>query len=101
MAEAGQLGEPALIWFHADWCQVCQTIRPNVAQMERDWDGKVRLVRLNVDRPAVRDAARRYRVRGTPTFVFISQSGKVIDNMAGWPGRARVEQTLNSLLAMN
>ena len=101
LAEAGQLGEPALIWFHADWCEVCQAIKPTVAQMERDWEGKVKLVRLNVDRPAARDATRRYRVRGTPTFVFISPSGKVIDNLAGWPGRARVEQTLNSLLAMN
>lgn len=100
-AEAGQLGQPALVWFHADWCHVCQTIKPSVAQIEKKWDGKVDLVRLNVDHPEARDAVRKYRVRGTPTFVFITRSGKIIDNMVGWPGQGRVEQALTEILAMN
>ena len=101
LAEAGELGQPALVWFHADWCHVCQQIKPAVAQMEQDWHGKVRLVRLNVDDPQVRNAASKYRVRGTPTFAFITKSGEVLDSMSGWPGQSRVEQMLDRMIAMN
>lgn len=100
-AEAGELGQPALVWFHADWCHVCQAIKPTVAEIEKKWDGRVDLVRLNVDHPEARDAVRQYRVRGTPTFVFISPSGEIVDNMVGWAGQGHIEQKLTEMLAMN
>ncbi|MBS1251110.1 MAG: Thioredoxin [Anaerolineales bacterium] len=100
-AEAGSLGEPALVWFHADWCHVCQSIKPTVAQMEKKWDGKVDLVRLNVDHPEAREAVRKYGVRGTPTFLFITRSGKIMDTTVGWPGQGRVEQAMTEMLTLN
>ncbi len=100
-AEAGDLGEPALVWFHADWCHVCQAIKPTVAQIEKKWDGKVRLIRMNVDHQEARQAVRKYGVRGTPTFLFITQSGKVTDTMVGWPGQGRVEQAMTQIWSAN
>lgn len=49
LALAGQAGQPTLVWFHADWCHVCQQIKPEVVTLSQEYAGKVRFVRLNVD----------------------------------------------------
>ena len=33
LAEAGQAGQPTLVWFHADWCQICQQVKPEVVNL--------------------------------------------------------------------
>ncbi|MBI3943269.1 MAG: thioredoxin family protein, partial [Chloroflexi bacterium] len=84
-AEKGSLGEPALIWFGAVWCEVCQSIKPTVDSLEKQYAGKVKIVHMDVDRtsPAVIE---KYRVRGTPTFALYDKNGKQVQSFVGWPG---------------
>lgn len=99
LAEAGQLEQPTLLWFHADWCHVCQRIKPEVVNLGEQYDGKVRIVRLNVDHAESRDALRRYGVRATPTFVLFDEAGQLRGNVPGWPGYQAFTNAFDQLLA--
>ncbi|MCI0475416.1 MAG: thioredoxin domain-containing protein [Anaerolineales bacterium] len=96
--EGGTLNTPALVWFHADWCVICQSIKPTVNALEKQYDGKVRIVRLNVDAPEASRYVQKYRVRGTPTFVFFDRHGKVVTSAIGWLDEQRVAQTFEQLI---
>jgi len=96
-AEAGQIGRPTLVWFHADWCHVCQEIEPTVEAMRGDWNDSVAFVKMDVDDAASSEALRRYAVSGTPTFVLFQSDGRPAGRFAGWPGEAAVEGYLGQL----
>lgn len=98
-AEAGQAGEPTLVWFHSKLCHICQQIKPEVVDLGELYAGDVKFVRVEYYDRAVQDALRRYRVRATPTFVLLDEAGRVQLNVAGWPGTESLidafEQTLS------
>lgn len=98
-AESGAVGQPTLVWFHADWCHVCQQIKPEVAELGQAYDGRVHFVRLNVDDPAARQALSQYRMRATPTFVLFDADGQILGNVPGWPGYDQLAAAFDQLLA--
>jgi thioredoxin-related protein len=69
-----------------------------VRALEQRYDGKVKIVRINVDSPEARAYVQKYRVRGTPSFVFFDRHGKVAATMTGWPGEQQIAQTFDRLI---
>ncbi len=67
--------------------------------LEKQYDGKARIVRVNVDSAEARVALQKYRVRATPTFVLFDRHGKMLWNTAGWMGEAQVAQAFDALIA--
>jgi thioredoxin-related protein len=65
------------------------------------YDGKVKIVRLNVDNPASAPAIKRYRIRGTPGFVLFGKHGKVAAQVPGWPGREQLTKAFDQLIGQN
>lgn len=100
-AESGELGQPALVFFHADWCDICQRIKPDVEELQAQYDGRVAIVRMNVDAGASRPYLDKYRVRGTPTFVLFDDDGTMLATVPGWPGKDRFAQAFEEVLAAN
>lgn len=98
LAESGQVGQPTLLWFHADWCHVCQQIKPEVVDLGEEYDGKVKIVRLNIDHSVSREAVQRYGVRATPTFVLFDAEGQLRGNVPGWPGYQAIVNAFDQLL---
>jgi thioredoxin 1 len=98
LAEDGQLGQPTLVWFHADWCHICQRIKPEVVNLGEQYDGRVKIVRLNVDFAENRDTVRRYGVRATPTFVLFDEGGQLRGNVPGYPGYQAFTNAFDQLL---
>ena len=98
-AEAGRIGRPALVWFHAHWCHVCQEIRPDMTELAGAYADRLAFITMNVDHADTQPSAARYRVGGTPTFVLLDASGQVVDRRAGWLGRAAMEDMLNRAIA--
>jgi thiol-disulfide isomerase/thioredoxin len=98
-AESGAFDQPTLVWFHADWCHVCQRIKPEVVGLGEAYEGRVNFVRLNVDSPSASQAVRQYRVRATPTFVLFDASGQILANVPGWPGYGQFVNAFDQLLA--
>jgi thioredoxin-related protein len=72
-----------------------------VSELEQTYDGKVKIVHLDVDKPASSSSLRKYRVRGTPTFVLFDKKGRAVAQVPGWPGREQVAKAFDQLIAQN
>lgn len=78
---------------------ICQSIKGTVSVLEKRYEGKAKIVRVNVDAPEARAYLQKYRVRATPTFVLFDRSGRLIFNIAGWPGEEQIAKSFDELIA--
>jgi thioredoxin 1 len=77
---AGATRTPVLLDFYADWCAPCQKVSPLLAKLAHEFEGKVRLIRVDVDSNSV--MVDRHRVYSIPTVVFIRR-GREIGRIIG------------------
>lgn len=85
---------PVLVDFWASWCAPCRTIAPTVAQLADEYNGTLKVVKLDTDANPV--ISRRYGIRSIPTLAII-ENGQIVDQMSGAdPGglRQMVRRTL-------
>ncbi|NIQ39133.1 MAG: thioredoxin [Proteobacteria bacterium] len=87
---------PALVDFWASWCGPCQTIAPVVEELAREYAGKVKVAKLNVEENPQTPA--RYGVRGIPTLILF-KNGQVFDQVVGVVSTDRLRQMLDKALA--
>ena len=73
--------KPVLVDFTAGWCQPCKMIEPIVKQLAQDWDGKVKVVKLDADENP--NIMTKYGVLGIPTLMLF-KSGEVKERMTGY-----------------
>ena len=82
---------PVLVDFWAPWCGPCRMVSPVVEQMGREYGGRLKVVKLNVDEaPAI---AARYGVQGIPLLVVI-KGGREVDRVVGAVPPARLREML-------
>lgn len=63
---------PVLVQFTADWCQPCKTIAPEVEAFAKEVDGKIQVVKVDIDKSQA--LARQLRIQSVPTFMlFVDQ----------------------------
>lgn len=63
---------PVLIEFTADWCQPCHAIAPEVEAFAKEMEGKVRVLKVDIDKSQA--LARQLRIQSVPTFMlFVDQ----------------------------
>jgi thioredoxin 1 len=78
---------PVLVDFTAVWCGPCKMLDPVVKQLAEDWDGKVKVVKLDVDSNP--EMAMRYQVMGVPTLMLFNQ-GKQVERVTGFQPKDRL-----------
>ena len=83
-----------LIDFWAAWCGPCKMIAPIVEELAAEYDGKVKIGKLDVDDN--QQTAIKYGVRSIPT-VLLLKSGEVMDTIIGAVPKAVFIEKLNSL----
>jgi len=71
---------PVLVDFYAEWCGPCKTMAPMLEQFSKKMQGKVRVVKIDVDRnPA---AAGKYQIQGVPTLMLFNK-GRIAWRQSG------------------
>jgi thioredoxin 1 len=80
---------PVIVDFWAPWCKPCEAIEPHLRELVAQWDGRVRLVRVNVDENLA--VSGRYRVLSLPTVVLFAE-GEPRATVYGAQPRARFER---------
>ncbi len=76
-----QSAMPVLVDFYADWCGPCRAMVPVMENIAKEFEGRVKVVKCNVDNDASVLVAR-YGIRGIPTFVLVS-GGEAIFQLTG------------------
>lgn len=72
---------PTMVELYADWCSVCKRMDPEVKAIEKETKNHLRVLRLNVDKPQIREMFKGFKVQGTPTYVIFDKAGKPVYRM--------------------
>lgn len=86
---------PVLIDFWAPWCGPCKAIAPVVEELAGTYDGRLKVVKINVDDNP--QTPQKYGVRGIPNLVLI-KDGRVADQIVGAVPKAHLVRAIDSAL---
>jgi len=87
---------PVLIDFWAPWCGPCKAIAPLVDELAKDYAGKLKVVKINVDDNPETPA--RYGVRGIPNLLII-KNGQVKDQIVGAVPKGHLVKAVDNAIA--
>ena len=79
-AEVLQSKLPVLVDFYGDWCQPCKLLAPIISEVAKEYGGKIKVGKLDVDKNP--QTAQKYGVMGVPTLILF-RNGKEVKRLVG------------------
>ncbi len=86
---------PALVDFWAAWCGPCRAIAPVIEELAKDYAGKVKIAKMNVDENAKTPV--KYGIRAIPTLILF-KNGAVVDQITGAVSKTQIENAIKKML---
>ncbi|TSA28278.1 MAG: thioredoxin [Ignavibacteriales bacterium] len=94
-AEALKSNLPVIVDFWAAWCGPCKMIAPIIEELAGEYEGKVKIGKLDVDEN--QQTAIKYGVRSIPTVLFL-KDGKVVETIIGAVPKSTFAEKITKLV---
>jgi len=95
ISEVVESDTPVLVDFWAEWCGPCKVIAPVVEELAKDYEGKIKFGKVNVDDHNM--VASEYGVRSIPTLL-IFKNGAVVNQIVGAVPKEKITAILDTVV---
>ncbi len=86
---------PVMVDFWAEWCGPCKIVGPTVEELAKDYAGKVKIAKMDVDKN--RETPTRFGIRNIPTLILF-KNGEVVETIVGAHPKSHLEEELKKIL---
>ncbi len=87
---------PVLVDFWAVWCGPCKAVAPAVEELAKQYKGKVKIAKMDVDEH--QQVPQQYGIRSIPTLLLF-KGGRVVDTIVGAVPKSKLEDSLKKALS--
>lgn len=89
--------KPVVVDFYASWCNPCKLLMPELEELSKNYEGKVKFVKISVeDSPK---NAGNFGIMSVPNILLFS-NGKIVEQLAGGAAIEKIKEAINEKFAL-